>query len=119
MNLNLFNSLEQNRSNHISNNSIDSFIKELRSHLKGNFTLNMNKTDFYTIDRFEGDNEVFAVCENRRTGKMVNIPISQVSPNAVENDIIKYKDGIYVVDKKQNHITKEKMKKISEKIFEQ
>ena len=117
MNLNFFNSLEHNNSNNFSNNFIDSFIKELQNYLSNCFSPDLNKTDLYTIDRFEGDNEVFAVCENRRTGKMVDIPISQVSPNAVEDDIIRYKDGIYVVDENQNRIIGNKMKKLSEEVF--
>ncbi len=117
MNLNFFNSLEHNHSNDISNNFINSFIKELQNYLTTHFSPDLNKTDLYTIDRFEGDNEVFAVCENRRTGKMVDIPISQISPSAVEDDIIRYKDGIYVVDEEQNRIIGERMKKLSEEVF--
>lgn len=118
MNLNFFNSLEHNNSNKISNNFINSFIKELQNALTTHHYPDLNKIDLYTIDRFEGDNEVFAVCENRRTGKMVDIPIYQISPNAVENDIIRYKDGIYIVDEAQNRIIGEKMKKLSEEVFE-
>ncbi len=117
MNLNFFNSLEHTYSNNISNNSIDYFIKELQNYLTTYFSPNLNNIDLYTIDRFEGDNEVFAVCENRRTGKMIDIPISQISPNAVEDDIIRYKDGIYVIDEEQNSIIGEKMKKMSEEVF--
>ena len=112
MNLNFFNSLEHNNSNNISNN-----FKELQNYILNCFSPDLNKTDLYTIDRFEGDNEIFAVCENRRTGKMVDIPISQVSPNAVEDDIIRYKDGIYVVDEDQNRIIGDKMKKLSKEVF--
>lgn len=87
MNLNFFNSLDHNNSNNISNNFINSFIKELQNYLSNCFSPDLNKTDLYTIDRFEGDNEVFAVCENRRTGKMVDIPISQVSPSSLSSNI--------------------------------
>lgn len=117
MNLNFFNSLNHTHSNNISNNFIDSFIKELQNYLSNYFSPDLNKTDLYTIDRFEGDNEVFAVCENRRTGKMVDIPISQISPSAVEDDIIRYKNGIYIVDEEQNHIIGGRMKKLSEEVF--
>ncbi len=117
MNLNLFNNLDNSHSNSTSNNFIDNFIKELQDHLKDLFVPTLNKTDLYTIDRFEGDNEVFAVCENRRTGKMVDIPISQIVANAVEDDIIKYENGLYVVDKEQNRIVGKRMKEISEKVF--
>ena len=48
---------------------------------------------------------------------MVDIPISQVSPNAVEDDIIRYKDGIYSVDEEQNRIIGDKMKKLSVEVF--
>lgn len=117
MDLNLFNKLNNSHSNDTSNNFVNDFIQELQDYLKNLFSPALNKTDLYTIDRFEGDNEVFAVCENRRTGEMVDIPISQISPNAVEDDIIKFENGLYVVDEEQNRIVGEKMKELSKKVF--
>lgn len=117
MDLNLFNKLDNSHSKDNSNNFVNNFIKELQDYMKDLFSHTSNQKDLYTIDRFEGDNEVFAVCENRITGKMVDIPLSQISPNAVEDDIIKYENGMYVVDEEQNRIVGERMKKLSEKVF--
>lgn len=74
MDLNLFNKLDNSHSKDNPNNFVNNFIKELQDYMKDLFSHTSNQKDLYTIDRFEGDNEIFAVCENRRTGKMVDIP---------------------------------------------
>ena len=63
----------------------------------------------FTIDRFEGD---FAVCENRETREMINIPKKKLPKGAKEGYIIKPKRNKYIIDYKQ---TKEVKNRIKEK----
>ena len=50
---------------------------------------------YFTIDRFEGE---FAVCENRETQEMVNIPKEKLPKGAKEGDIIKLEGEEYMVN---------------------
>lgn len=86
--------LEKNIKNY-NNSFIDNFIDELRSKLdKAN---SIDKTDdfLFTLDRYEGD---FAVCENRESREMINISRNKISNLAKEGDVIRLKNGMYVVD---------------------
>ena len=67
----------------------------------------------YTIDRFENE---LAVCEDRQTKEMVNIPRKNLPEGIKEGSILKYKDGKYSVDlSKEKEVSdriKEKMDKL-------
>lgn len=77
----------------------DRFIDELK--------FSLNKTDslaklkelpsntLFTLDRYEGD---YAICENRETGEMVDIPRLYVDPYAKEGHILKREGNSYVID---------------------
>lgn len=71
------------------NSSIGTFLKELEDYIESTGTV------YYSIDRFE---DSFAVCENRKTLKMVNIPISSLPKNIDKTSILKCKDGIFSID---------------------
>lgn len=92
----------------LSNLDINNFIKELESRLKG-----MNEEKEYTIDRFENE---LAVCEDRNTKEMVNIPRKNLPEGIKEGSILKYKDGKYTIDlNKEKEVSdriKEKMDKL-------
>ncbi len=85
----------------ISNLDINGFIKELEGRLNG-----MSEEKEYTIDRFEND---YAVCENRDTKEMINIPKKDLPEGIKEGSILKLKDGKY-------SINVDKEKEISERI---
>ena len=47
------------------------------------------------VDRIEGN---IAVCENRKTGKMQNIAVSELPENIKEGTIVQWKNGKYEID---------------------
>lgn len=49
----------------------------------------------FSIDRFEGN---FAVCENRQTGEIINIPIENLPENAKPGSILKFENNKYILD---------------------
>ena len=70
--------------------------------------LNMNnEIKEYTIDRFEGD---FAVCEDRDTGEMVDFKRDDLPQNAREGSILKYSNGKFEIDSKQEQEVSERIK---------
>lgn len=56
---------------------------------------NQNNLIKFSVDRFE--NEV-AVCENKETGEILNIPISALPRNVQKGSIIIFHNGKYVLD---------------------
>lgn len=102
MQLNLF----QNIANEIKKIDINGFINEIIERLD-----KMEKE--LVIDRFEGN---IAVCEDRKTGKKVEILKENLEKGLKEGDIIKEQNGSYIqVKEKQEEIDKrikDKMNKI-------
>ena len=98
MNLDFFNRDRQNSINNFSSNFVSSFLKELNEFLKNAKNKPLFEDGLYQIDRFEGDNEVFAVSENFNTGKMVNIPKSMIPQNASDCYVLKAENGIFSID---------------------
>ena len=107
-NIELLNLVQTVAKEAISNLDINVFIKELEGRLKG-----MNEEKEYTIYRFENE---LAVCEDRQTKEMVNIPRKNLPEGIKEGSILKYKDGKYSVDlSKEKEVSdriKEKMDKL-------
>lgn len=81
---------------HISNNS---FSEEFNNHLE-------LESKFFSIDRFEDE---FAVCENIKTGEMVNIEKVLLPENIKEGSIIKCENGKFILD---NEATSKKQAEI-------
>lgn len=102
MRLDLF----QNIANEIKKIDINEFINEIRERLE-------KMEEEIVIDRFENN---IAVCEDIKTGKIIEIPRKSIEKDAKEGDIIKNIEGIYKRDiKKQEEIElriKEKMDKL-------
>ena len=102
MRLDLF----QNIANEIKKIDINEFINEIRERLE-------KMEEEIIIDRFENN---IAVCEDIKTGKIIEIPRKSIEKDAKEGDIIKNIEGIYKRDiKKQEEIElriKEKMDKL-------
>ena len=101
----ILNPIEQNQSKQ-SNNS--QFILELQNHLS-----NSIKNLPLVLDRYEGN---YAICENRNTGKILEIPKSYISKQAKDGDILKFRHGIYQINFKETRKQKEDMKKLLESI---
>lgn len=102
MRLDLF----QNIANEIKKIDINEFINEIRERLE-------KMEEEIVIDRFENN---IAVCEDIKTGKIIEIPRKSIEKDAKEGDIIKNIEGIYKKDiKKQEEVElriKEKMDKL-------
>ena len=86
-----------------NNSFIDNFIDELKKSLAtSNSMKNLNnipKDTLFTLDRYEGD---YAICENRTTGKMYNIPKLLVDSHAKDGDILKFENGKYQINHEEN-----------------
>lgn len=85
----------------------DSFSKKL------NDNLNLNNSTF-SVDRFEGE---FAVCENKKTGEMVNIKKSLLPENVKEGSIIKFENGNYILDSDATLQKQEQIKNMVNNLF--
>ena len=98
--------LFQNIANEIKKVNINDFINEVMERIE-------KMEEELVIDRFE---ENIAVCEDRKTGKIIEIPIEKIQENVKEGDVIKQVEGIYKKDiERQEEIEKEiedKMNKI-------
>jgi len=68
----------------------------------------------FSIDRFE-DN--FAVCENQKTGELINVPITELPKNCTRGSILKFENGKYILDLNSTHKEQEKIKKIVNNLF--
>lgn len=105
----LINKLEQNiqsSKHHFFNN----FINDLKNYLSRNNTEN----SILILDRFEGN---FAICENKQTGKIVNIPKSLISSQAKDGDILKLKNNNYRVLPIETIFEKQKINKNFSSLF--
>jgi len=111
MNLNLFNP-ERDKSI-LGNFSKDThtFMLELQNELKNPKYNHVLKKDLYAIDRFEGDNPCYVVCQNLRTGKIFDIRKDEMPDDAIENSIVKIENNKYVRDYEEE---KRKLKELQE-----
>ena len=99
MQINLF----QNIVNEINKLDINSFINEIIERLE-------KMEQELVIDRFEGN---IAVCEDRKTGKKIEILKEDLEEGLKEGDIIKEKNGKYV---KYIELQEKTEKRIEEKM---
>ena len=98
MNLDFFNRDRQNSINNFSSNFINSFLKELNDFLKNTRNKPLIEDGLYQIDRFEGDNQVFAVCQNLETREMFDIPKSEIPQEASDFYVLRVENGSYSID---------------------
>lgn len=96
--------ISKNEKNITSNTS---FSKELENYIS-------KENDSFSIDRFE---EEFAVCENRKTNEMINIPKSLLPENCKSGDIIILKNGKYVLDVSQTKKEQDEIKNLVNNLF--
>ncbi len=83
------------------------FSNELKKHLQ-----KVNNT--FSVDRFEGE---FAVCENRQTGELVNIPKNLLPNNCKQGSILKFENGIYTLDLEETQKEQEEIKNLVNNLF--
>lgn len=99
--------------NSYSNSIIDNFIDELKKYLAVSDSMEklskVPENTLFTLDRYESD---YAVCENRSTGEMFDIPRLMVDPYARDGDILKLENGKYRIDYNEN----EKQREISQEL---
>ncbi len=95
-------------------NSLDETINKIEISNKENIDeveLDLaNKLDAiieYTIDRFEGN---IAVCENRKTGEIVNIEKEKLPNNLNTGDIFLCINGKYTIDLERQKEVKKRIK---------
>lgn len=96
---NVENTLENQKDENGIFNFLHNFIKEL-----GDYLNNMSniKENTFVVDRIENN---VAVCENRDTGKMVEIPVEKLPQEIKDGTVITEKNGHYEIDKaKQEEI---------------
>lgn len=100
------------------NSFVDKFIDELKKHLAVADSMEklskIPEDTLFTLDRYESN---YAVCENRTTGEMFDIPRLMVDPYARDGDILKLENGKYRIDynetEKQREISRELTRKIT------
>ena len=110
-------SLEKNI-NSYDNSIIDNFVGKLKKHLAVADSMEkLSKAPedtLFTLDRYESE---YAVCENRTTGEMFDIPRLMVDPYARDGDILKLENGKYRIDynenEKQREISRELTKRVT------
>ena len=89
--------LFQNIVNEIRRINISDFISEVTERLE-------KMEEELVIDRFE---ENTAICEDRKIGRIIEIPRENIEENVKEGDVIKKVEGIYKKDiEKQEEIEK-------------
>ena len=117
MNLDLFNSRDvshlKNGLSDFHNNFIPSFLQDLHKAVNNIINTAHNNTTF-TLDRFEGD---FAVCENRNTKEMIDIPINKMPKDAKEGVILKTENDKYIIDYQATRTAKDETKELMDKLW--
>lgn len=98
--------MELNIGNNNKQLSTNSFSKELENSIK--------QESLFSIDRFEGE---FAVCENKETSEIVNIKKSLLPENCKVGDIIKFKNGVYLIDEITTQNEKDEIKTMVNNLF--
>ena len=103
--------------NSYSNSIIDNFIDELKKYLAVSDSMEklskVPESTLFTLDRYESD---YAVCENRSTGEMFDIPRLMVDPYARDGDILKLENGKYRIDYNENEKQREFSQELTRRI---
>ncbi len=86
--------MHNNIENDVNIDEKRSLIQDLINSIKNK----LEKENILVIDRFEGD---FAVCENRKTGIMLNINKNKLPKQAVEGDVLKFVNNKYELDENE------------------
>ena len=103
----LKNHLQNNTSLEFSKLNINSFIKEIEKKID-----KLNQV--LVVDRIE---EKFAVCENRNTKEIVNINLKFLPFDVKEGMVLKYINGKYKIDEKNQIKIEERIKNKMNKLW--
>ena len=71
--------------------------------------------EILVVDRIEGD---FAVCENRSNGVIINIQLSKLPSGVKEGTIIRYFDGKYCLDSREQENIESRIKDKMDDLWE-
>lgn len=109
MNLDFFNEVGKNIKNALDDtkNNIKEANKENISEVELSLAQKLDAIMEYTLDRFEGN---VAVCEERKTGKIVNINKEELPNDIKEGDIFVCINGKYALNKEKQEIVEERIK---------
>ena len=88
--------LEQQKDNEISA-KIEKTVDWIRK---------LGKMEEYVVDRIENE---FAVCENRKTGEMINIKLQELPKNIKEGNYLILKEGKYFLSEKEEQDIKQRI----------
>lgn len=88
--------------------NVNEFIKEIIERLK-------QMEEELVIDRYEGD---IAICEDRKTGNIKEIPKGNIEEGLKEGSVIKLQNGIYVQDKEKQQEIEQKIKEKMDNLWE-
>lgn len=72
----------------ITQNEINKFINRITERI-------MQMEFIFVVDRIENN---YAICENRDTGEMIDIELSQLPKEIKEGTVLKYENEKYVID---------------------
>lgn len=87
--------------------------KKQQSHINSKTSADKSLT-FFSIDRFEED---LAICENKISHEIVNIPKNLLPIAVKEGDIIKFENDKYILDIIQTSQEQAKVKKLANQVF--
>lgn len=96
-----------------TDNYTNNLRKELKEKLDQTDSILKDNT-LFALDRFEGD---FAVCENRTTGEIINIPKELISSNAKEGSILKIENSKYILDEQETTKAQKEIKNLANNLF--
>lgn len=103
--------------NSYNNSIVDNFVDELKKNLAVADSMEkLSKVPadtLFTLDRYESD---YAVCENRTTGEMFDIPRLMVDSYARDGDILKLENGKYRIDYNENEKQREFSRELTKRI---
>ena len=103
--------------NSYDNSIIDNFVDELKKHLAVADSMEklskVPEDTLFTLDRYESN---YAICENRTTGEMFDIPRLIVDPYARDGDILKLENGKYRIDYNENEKQREISRELSRRV---
>ena len=106
------NPLNEFQPSNFTKEDIEKFIKEIEKRLEEM----ENDVKEYTIDRFE---ENIAICEERNTKTMIQIPKEKLPLNVQEGTIIIYRDGEYFADLETQKEIEERIEKKMNQLWEE
>lgn len=74
----------------------------------------LNKMEEYVVDRIE---EEYAVCENRKTGEMINIKLEDLPKNIKEGNFVIFKEGKYFLSEQDEKDIKNRIEDKMNKLW--